>query len=75
MRAELTGLGAARSLDIAVRCSLHRLEQAKRAGAAAALAASGVTWLLEGFGSVQDAAEVTAYVRAGPPAGGAGPAH
>jgi alkanesulfonate monooxygenase SsuD/methylene tetrahydromethanopterin reductase-like flavin-dependent oxidoreductase (luciferase family) len=68
LRAALTELGAPRSLDVAVRSSLHRLAAAERADAAAALAAAGVTWLLEGFGPGQDAIEVEAYVRAGPPA-------
>lgn len=69
LRAELTALGGPRSLDIAVRCATHRLRPAERAEAVAALAEAGVTWLLEGFGPGQDAAEVEAYVRAGPPAG------
>ncbi len=69
LRAELTALGAPRSLDIAVRCATHRLRPAERAAAVADLATAGVTWLLEGFGPGQDAAEVEAYVQAGPPAG------
>jgi alkanesulfonate monooxygenase SsuD/methylene tetrahydromethanopterin reductase-like flavin-dependent oxidoreductase (luciferase family) len=69
LRAELTALGAPRSLDLVVRCATHRLQPAERASAVAALAGAGVTWLLEGFGPGQDAAEVEAYVRAGPPAG------
>ena len=69
LQAELTGLSAGRSLDIAVRCALHRLAEGERAGAAAALADAGVTWLLEAFGPGQDAAAVEAYVRGGPPAG------
>jgi alkanesulfonate monooxygenase SsuD/methylene tetrahydromethanopterin reductase-like flavin-dependent oxidoreductase (luciferase family) len=67
LRAELTGLGAARSLDIAVRCALHRLPAAERAEAAAALSYAGVTWLLEAFAPGQDGATVEAYVRGGPP--------
>jgi alkanesulfonate monooxygenase SsuD/methylene tetrahydromethanopterin reductase-like flavin-dependent oxidoreductase (luciferase family) len=69
LQAELTGLGAARSLDIAVRCALHRLPSGERAAAAATLADAGVTWLLEAFAPGQDAAAVEAYVRSGPPAG------
>jgi alkanesulfonate monooxygenase SsuD/methylene tetrahydromethanopterin reductase-like flavin-dependent oxidoreductase (luciferase family) len=69
LQAELTGLGAARSLDIAVRCALHRLPEEQRAGTAAALSEAGVTWLLEAFAPGQDAATVEAYVRGGPPAG------
>ena len=68
LRAELTGLGAARSLDIAVRCALHRMPEDERAAAAATLAGAGVTWLLEAFAPGQDAAAVEAYVRGGPPA-------
>lgn len=66
LRAELADLGAPRSLDIAVRVSLHRLYAAERPAAAAALDAAGVTWLLEAFAPGQDAAEVEAYVRGGP---------
>jgi alkanesulfonate monooxygenase SsuD/methylene tetrahydromethanopterin reductase-like flavin-dependent oxidoreductase (luciferase family) len=69
LRAELAGLGAARSLDIAVCCALHLLPLDERAGAAATAADAGVTWLLEAFAPGQDAAAVEAYVRSGPPAG------
>ena len=69
VRAELTGLGAARSLDVAVCCALHLLPEAERRPAAATLADAGVTWLLEAFAPGQDAAEVEAYVHGGPPAG------
>ena len=68
LRAELTALGAPRSLDIAVCCALQRLTPPERGDVAADLREAGVTWLLEGFGPGQDAAEVEAYVRAGPPA-------
>jgi alkanesulfonate monooxygenase SsuD/methylene tetrahydromethanopterin reductase-like flavin-dependent oxidoreductase (luciferase family) len=68
VRAELTGLGAARSLDLAVCCALHLLPEAERAGAAATLADAGVTWLLEAFAPGQDAVAVESYVRSGPPA-------
>jgi alkanesulfonate monooxygenase SsuD/methylene tetrahydromethanopterin reductase-like flavin-dependent oxidoreductase (luciferase family) len=67
LRAELTDLGAPRSLDVVVRCSLHRLDPAARADVVTELGEAGVTWLLEGFGVGQAAAEVTDYVRAGPP--------
>ncbi len=73
LRAELTALGAPRSLDIAVRYALHRLSPAERGDVVAGLREAGVTWLLEGFGPGQDAAEVEAYVRAGPPVGAGGP--
>ena len=66
LRAELAGLGAPRSLDVAVRVSLHQLADAARPEAAAALAEAGVTWLLEAFAPGQDAAEIEAYVRSGP---------
>jgi alkanesulfonate monooxygenase SsuD/methylene tetrahydromethanopterin reductase-like flavin-dependent oxidoreductase (luciferase family) len=66
LRAELAGLGAPRSLDVAVRVSLHQLADAARPEAAAALAGAGVTWLLEAFAPGQDAAEIEAYVRSGP---------
>jgi len=69
LQAELTGLGAGRFLDVAVRCALHRLPEYERAGATAALADAGVTWLLEAFAPGQDAAAVEAYVRGGPPGG------
>jgi alkanesulfonate monooxygenase SsuD/methylene tetrahydromethanopterin reductase-like flavin-dependent oxidoreductase (luciferase family) len=68
LQAELTGLGAGRSLDIAIRCALHRLPEGERAGTAAALSEAGVTWLLEAFAPGQEAAAVEAYVRGGPPA-------
>ena len=67
LQAELTGLGAGRSLDIAIRCALHRLPEGERAGTAAALSEAGVTWLLEAFAPGQEAAAVEAYVRGGPP--------
>lgn len=68
LRTELTGLGAPRSLDVVVRCSLHRLDASAHAGVVTALGDAGVTWMLEGFGIRQDAADVTDYVAAGPPA-------
>jgi alkanesulfonate monooxygenase SsuD/methylene tetrahydromethanopterin reductase-like flavin-dependent oxidoreductase (luciferase family) len=68
LRTELTGFGAPRSLDVVVRCSLHRLEEGARADVVTELGAAGVTWMLEGFGIRQDAADVTDYVAAGPPA-------
>jgi alkanesulfonate monooxygenase SsuD/methylene tetrahydromethanopterin reductase-like flavin-dependent oxidoreductase (luciferase family) len=67
LRTELTSLGAPRSFDVVVRCSLHRLDAAARADVVAELGDAGVTWMLEGFGITQDAAEVTAYIAGGPP--------
>jgi alkanesulfonate monooxygenase SsuD/methylene tetrahydromethanopterin reductase-like flavin-dependent oxidoreductase (luciferase family) len=67
LRAALTGLGAPRFLDVAVRVALHRLPASERPDAAATLAEAGVTWLLEAFAPGQDAAEIEAYVRTGPP--------
>jgi alkanesulfonate monooxygenase SsuD/methylene tetrahydromethanopterin reductase-like flavin-dependent oxidoreductase (luciferase family) len=67
LREALTGLGAPRSLDVVVRCSLHRLDPAARADIVAQLGEAGVTWLLEGFGIGQPAGEVADYVAAGPP--------
>jgi alkanesulfonate monooxygenase SsuD/methylene tetrahydromethanopterin reductase-like flavin-dependent oxidoreductase (luciferase family) len=76
LRGELTGLGAPRSLDVVVRCSLHRVAAAARTDVVAALGEAGVTWVLEGFGVGQAAAEVEAYVAAGPPdLNRSGPAH
>ncbi len=69
LQAELTGLSAGRSLDIAVRCALHRLPEKERAAAAGGMSDAGVTWLLEAFAPGQDAVAVEAYVRGGPPAG------
>ena len=67
LRAELTRLGAPRSLDVVVRCSLHRLEAAARADVVTELGEAGATWVLEGFDVGQAAAEVTEFVAAGPP--------
>jgi alkanesulfonate monooxygenase SsuD/methylene tetrahydromethanopterin reductase-like flavin-dependent oxidoreductase (luciferase family) len=75
LRAELTDLGAPRSIDVVVRCSLHRLDAAARAEVVRELGEAGVTWVLEGFGVGQAAAEVEEFVAAGPPAGPSGPAH
>ncbi|MGO8961203.1 MAG: LLM class flavin-dependent oxidoreductase [Streptosporangiaceae bacterium] len=69
LRAELTALGGPRSLDIAVRCALHRMSNAERGDVVARLREAGATWVLEGFAPGQDAAEVESYVRAGPPPG------
>jgi alkanesulfonate monooxygenase SsuD/methylene tetrahydromethanopterin reductase-like flavin-dependent oxidoreductase (luciferase family) len=71
LRAALADLGAPPGHDLAVRVALHRLPESERAEAAAALADAGVTWLLEAFAPGQDAAQIEACVRAGPPA----PAH
>ena len=69
LRAELTALGAPRSLEIVVRCAMHRLRPADRGDTVKAMRDAGATWLLEGFGPGQAATEVEPYVRAGPPAG------
>jgi hypothetical protein len=45
---------------------LHRLDPAARAEVVAQLGEAGVTWLLEGFGVGQAAAEVADYGAAGP---------
>lgn len=68
LRAALSGLGAPPGHDVAVRVALHRLPEAQRPEAAAALAEAGVTWLLEAFAPGQDAAQIEACVRSGPPA-------
>jgi alkanesulfonate monooxygenase SsuD/methylene tetrahydromethanopterin reductase-like flavin-dependent oxidoreductase (luciferase family) len=68
LRAALAELGAPPGHDLAVRVALHRLPESQRADATAALAEAGVTWLLEAFAPGQDAAQIEAWVRAGPPA-------
>jgi alkanesulfonate monooxygenase SsuD/methylene tetrahydromethanopterin reductase-like flavin-dependent oxidoreductase (luciferase family) len=68
LRSALSDLGAPAGHDLVVRVALHRLPESERAGAVAALAAAGVTWLLEAFAPGQDAAQIEAWVRAGPPA-------
>ena len=67
LRGVLTGLGAPRSHDLVVRVSLHKLAPADRASAVAALAGAGVTWVLEAFAPGQDATQIEAWVRSGPP--------
>ena len=69
VRTKLTDLGAPRSLDLVVRCSVHLIEPRDRAATLAAMDAAGVTWLLEAFKIDQDPAEVEAIVAAGPPGG------
>jgi alkanesulfonate monooxygenase SsuD/methylene tetrahydromethanopterin reductase-like flavin-dependent oxidoreductase (luciferase family) len=69
LRTALTGLGAPRSHDLAVRVSLHKLAAGERARAVGTLAEAGVTWLLEAFAPGQDAAQIEAWARSGPPAG------
>lgn len=71
LRAALADLGAAPGCDLAVRVATHRLTAGERPAAVTAMAEAGVTWLLEAFGPGQDAAEIEACVRSGPPA----PAH
>lgn len=68
LRAALADLGAAPGSDLAVRVALHRLPEPERPAVAAALAEAGVTWLLEAFAPGHDAAQIEAWVRAGPPA-------
>lgn len=68
VRGELRRLGAPEVHDLVIRCALHRLGPAERGRALSAFAGCGVTWVLEGFGPGQPAAEVEAVVRAGPPA-------
>jgi alkanesulfonate monooxygenase SsuD/methylene tetrahydromethanopterin reductase-like flavin-dependent oxidoreductase (luciferase family) len=69
LRAALTDLTAAPGSDLVVRVATHRLPSAgARSEAAATMADAGVTWMLEAFGPGQDAAEIEACVRAGPPA-------
>lgn len=68
LRAALDDLGAPPGHDMAVRVALHRLPEPERPGAVAALAEAGVTWLLEAFSPGHDAAQIEAWVRAGPPA-------
>jgi alkanesulfonate monooxygenase SsuD/methylene tetrahydromethanopterin reductase-like flavin-dependent oxidoreductase (luciferase family) len=69
-RAELRKLGAPERHDLVVCVGMHRLAAAARDEAAAMLAGSGVTWLLEYFSPHEPAATVDAVVRAGPPATG-----
>jgi alkanesulfonate monooxygenase SsuD/methylene tetrahydromethanopterin reductase-like flavin-dependent oxidoreductase (luciferase family) len=69
VRTKLTALGAPRSLDLVVRCSVQLIDPGDRAATVAAMSAAGVTWLLEGFEIDQDAAEVESIVAAGPPGG------
>ena len=69
VRTRLTELGAPRSLDLVVRCSVHLIDPRDRAATVAAMSAAGVTWLLEGFDIDQDAADVESIVSAGPPGG------
>ena len=64
---ELVEIGLPRSYDVVVRFSSHRLDAAARVDVAQAIFASGATWMLEGFGVGQAAAEVEAVVRGGPP--------
>jgi alkanesulfonate monooxygenase SsuD/methylene tetrahydromethanopterin reductase-like flavin-dependent oxidoreductase (luciferase family) len=69
VRAELGRLGAPGGSDLAVRCALRLLAPADRAAAVATAQDSGVTWLLEGFGTRQPAAEIEAIAAGGPPRG------
>ena len=67
-RAALAARGAPPGHDVAVRVALHRLPESQRPDTVAALAAAGVTWVLEAFEPGHDAAQIEAWVRAGPPA-------
>jgi alkanesulfonate monooxygenase SsuD/methylene tetrahydromethanopterin reductase-like flavin-dependent oxidoreductase (luciferase family) len=67
IRAELRRLGAPEDHDLVIRCALHRLDPGERSSALRTFAGCGVTWVLEGFGPGQPAAEVEAFVRGGPP--------
>jgi alkanesulfonate monooxygenase SsuD/methylene tetrahydromethanopterin reductase-like flavin-dependent oxidoreductase (luciferase family) len=69
LREALAGLGAPPSHDLVVRVALHTLAPADRAATVAMLAEAGVTWLLEAFAPGQDATQLEAWVRSGPPAG------
>ncbi len=66
LRTELAGLGAPPGYDLAVKCELRRLSPAQRSSALATADGNGVTWLLEGFGPGEPAAEVEAAAAAGP---------
>jgi alkanesulfonate monooxygenase SsuD/methylene tetrahydromethanopterin reductase-like flavin-dependent oxidoreductase (luciferase family) len=68
VRAELSRLGAPADHDLIIRCALHRLDPGERRAALRTFAGCGVTWVLEGFGPGQPAAEVEAFIRGGPPA-------
>jgi alkanesulfonate monooxygenase SsuD/methylene tetrahydromethanopterin reductase-like flavin-dependent oxidoreductase (luciferase family) len=68
LRAALADLSAPRSHDLVVRVALHQLTGAERDEVVHSMAAAGVTWMLEAFGPGQDASEIEAYVRSGPPA-------
>ena len=68
LRSALSDLGAPTGHDLVLRVALHRLPESERAGVAATLARAGVTWLLEAFAPGQEAAQIEAWVRAGPPA-------
>jgi alkanesulfonate monooxygenase SsuD/methylene tetrahydromethanopterin reductase-like flavin-dependent oxidoreductase (luciferase family) len=70
LRDALDALYVPRSFDVVVRVALHLLTPAARYEAVAAMADAGVTWVLEAFAPGQDAAQVEAYVRSGPPAAG-----
>jgi alkanesulfonate monooxygenase SsuD/methylene tetrahydromethanopterin reductase-like flavin-dependent oxidoreductase (luciferase family) len=69
VQSALADLSAPRSHDLVVRVAMHRLAADTRAEAAADLADAGVTWLLEAFEPGQDAGQIEAYVRSGPPSG------
>jgi alkanesulfonate monooxygenase SsuD/methylene tetrahydromethanopterin reductase-like flavin-dependent oxidoreductase (luciferase family) len=70
LRDALDALYVPRSFDVVVRVALHLLTPAARDEAVAAMTGAGVTWVLEAFAPGQDAAQVEAYVRSGPPRAG-----
>jgi alkanesulfonate monooxygenase SsuD/methylene tetrahydromethanopterin reductase-like flavin-dependent oxidoreductase (luciferase family) len=67
LRAALIDLGAAPSIDIAVRCALSLEDPASVPETVATLAEAGVTWLLEGVPPGAPPDEVMAVVSQGPP--------
>ena len=66
VRAELSQRGVPARYDLVIRCVLRGLGPAARSGALAALEASGVTWVLEGFDPGVPAAEIESAVARGP---------
>jgi hypothetical protein len=67
LRAALIDLGAAPSIDIAVRCALSLEDPASLPETVATLAEAGVTWLLEGVPPGAPPDQVMAVVSQGPP--------
>jgi alkanesulfonate monooxygenase SsuD/methylene tetrahydromethanopterin reductase-like flavin-dependent oxidoreductase (luciferase family) len=69
LRVALSDLGAQPDLDIAVRCALSLEDPAGVPETVAALAESGVTWMLEGVRPGAPPDQVMAAVSDGPPGG------